>query len=95
MLSGFMAAFAGVIIAARLGSGQADIGADIELDVITVVVVVGGTALTGGEGAMWRTAVGIAILAVLGNAFDRLQVDTFWQLVIKGGIIVVAIAADS
>lgn len=94
MLSGFMAALAGIIIAARLGSGQADIGADIELDVITVVVV-GGTALTGGEGAMWRTAVGIAILAVLGNAFDRLQVDTFWQLVIKGGIIVVAIAADS
>jgi ribose/xylose/arabinose/galactoside ABC-type transport system permease subunit len=94
MLSGFMAALAGVIIAARLGSGQADIGANIELDVITVVVV-GGTALTGGEGAMWRTAVGIGILAVLGNAFDRLQVDTFWQLVIKGAIIVVAIAADS
>ena len=78
MLSGFMAALAGVIIAARLGSGQADIGANIELDVITVVVV-GGTALTGGEGAMWRTAVGVGILAVLGNAFDRLQVDTFWQ----------------
>lgn len=94
MLSGFMAALAGVIIAARLGSGQADIGANIELDVITVVVV-GGTALTGGEGAIWRTAVGIGILAVLGNAFDRLQVDTFWQMVIKGGIIVIAIAADS
>lgn len=94
MISGFMAALAGVIIAARLGSGQADIGANIELDVITVVVV-GGTALTGGEGAMWRTAVGIGILAVLGNAFDRLQVDTFWQLVIKGAIIVVAIAVDS
>ena len=78
MLSGFMAALAGVIIAARLGSGQADIGANIELDVITVVVV-GGTALAGGEGAMWRTAVGVGILAVLGNAFDRLQVDTFWQ----------------
>ena len=94
MLSGFMAALAGMIIAARLGSGQADIGANIELDVITVVVV-GGTALTGGEGAMWRTAAGIAILAVLGNAFDRLQVDTFWQLVVKGAIIIVAIAADS
>ena len=44
---------------------------------------------------MWRTAVGIGILAVLGNAFDRLQVDTFWQTVIKGGIIVFAIAVDS
>jgi ribose/xylose/arabinose/galactoside ABC-type transport system permease subunit len=83
-----------VIIASRLGSGQADIGQNIELDVITVVVV-GGTALSGGEGAIWRTAVGIGILAVLGNAFDRLQVDTFWQIVIKGGIIVFAISADS
>lgn len=94
VLSGVMAALAGVIIAARLGSGQADIGTNIELDVITVVVV-GGTALTGGEGAIWRTAVGIGILAVLGNAFDRLQVDPFWQLIIKGAIIVLAIAADS
>jgi ribose transport system permease protein len=94
MLSGFMAALAGVVIASRLGSGQANIGENIELDVITVVVV-GGTALSGGEGAIWRTAVGIGILAVLGNAFDRLQVDTFWQIVIKGGIIVFAIAADS
>jgi ribose transport system permease protein len=94
MLSGFMAALAGVIIASRLSSGQANIGENIELDVITVVVV-GGTALSGGEGAIWRTAVGLGILAVLGNAFDRLQVDTFWQIVIKGGIIVFAIAADS
>jgi ribose transport system permease protein len=94
MLSGFMAALAGVIIASRLSSGQANIGENIELDVITVVVV-GGTALSGGEGAIWRTAVGIGILAVLGNAFDRLQVDTFWQIVIKGGIIVFAISADS
>jgi ribose transport system permease protein len=94
MLSGFMAALAGVIITSRLSSGQANIGENIELDVITVVVV-GGTALSGGEGAIWRTAVGIGILAVLGNAFDRLQVDPFWQIVIKGGIIVFAIAADS
>jgi ribose transport system permease protein len=94
VLTGVCAALAGIIIASRLGSGQADVGANIELDVITVVVV-GGTALAGGEGAMWRTAVGIGILAVLGNSFDRLQVSPFWQLVIKGGIIVFAIAADS
>lgn len=94
VLTGLCAAVAGIIIASRLGSGQADVGANIELDVITVVVV-GGTALAGGEGAMWRTAVGIGILAVLGNSFDRLQVSPFWQLVIKGGIIVFAIAADS
>jgi len=94
VLTGLGAALAGCILASRLGSGQADVGANIELDVITVVVV-GGTALMGGDGAMWRTAVGIAILAVLGNAFDRLQISPFWQLVIKGAIIVFAIAADS
>jgi len=70
------------------------VGPNIELDVITVVVV-GGTALAGGEGAMWRTAVGIGILAVLGNSFDRLQVNPFWQLVIKGCIVVFAVAVDS
>jgi ribose/xylose/arabinose/galactoside ABC-type transport system permease subunit len=94
VITGVGAALAGSILASRLSSGQANVGETIELDVITVVVV-GGTALTGGDGAMWRTAVGISILAVLGNAFDRLQVNPFWQLVIKGGIIVFAIAADS
>jgi ribose transport system permease protein len=94
VMSGALAGLAGMIIASRLSEGQADIGQNIELDVITIVVV-GGTALTGGEGAMWRTAVGIAILAVMGNAFDRLQVSTFYQEIIKGAIIVAAIAIDS
>lgn len=94
VLTGVGAALAGCILASRLSTGSADVGNNIELDVITVVVV-GGTALAGGEGAMWRTAVGISILAVLGNAFDRLQINPFWQLVIRGAIIVFAIAADS
>lgn len=92
--TGTGAALAGMILASRLGSGQADVGVNIELDVITVVVV-GGTALAGGEGAMWRTAVGVGILAVLGNTFDRQQVSPFWQLVIKGTIVVFAVAVDS
>jgi ribose/xylose/arabinose/galactoside ABC-type transport system permease subunit len=94
VMTGVLAALAGCIIASRLGEGQADIGQNVELDVITIVIV-GGTAVSGGEGAMWRTATGIGILAVLGNAFDRLQVDTFWQDVIKGAIIIAAIAIDS
>lgn len=94
VLTGLGAALAGMILASRLGSGQADVGPNIELQVITVVVV-GGTALAGGEGAIWRTAVGISILAILGNAFDRLQVSPFWQQIIQGAIIVFAIAVDS
>ena len=89
-----MAGLAGMVIASQLSEGQADIGQNIELLVITIVVV-GGTALAGGEGAMWRTAVGIAILAVMGNAFDQLQVNSFWQEIIEGMIIVGAIALDS
>lgn len=92
--TGALAALAGCIIASRLGEGQGDIGQNVELDVITIVIV-GGTAVSGGEGAMWRTATGIGILAVLGNAFDRLQVNTFWQQVIEGVIIIGAIAIDS
>lgn len=94
MITGVGAALAGAIIASRLGSAQADVGADIELQVITIVVV-GGTALAGGEGAIWRTAVGVAILAILGNAFDHLQVNTFYQEIIEGGIIIFAIAVDA
>lgn len=94
VLTGVGAALAGAILASRLGSAQADVGPDIELQVITVVVV-GGTALAGGEGAMWRTAVGVAILAILGNAFDHLQVSPFWQEIIMGAIIIFAIAVDS
>jgi ribose transport system permease protein len=77
-----------------LGEGQGDIGVNVELGVITIVIV-GGNAVSGGEGAMWRTATGIGILAVLGNAFDHLQVSTFWQEVIEGCIIIAALAIDS
>ena len=94
MITGVGAALAGAIIASRLGSAQADVGVGVELEVITIVVI-GGTALAGGEGAIWRTAVGIAILAILGNAFDHLQVNTFYQQIIQGTIIIFAIAVDS
>lgn len=94
MITGVGAALAGAIIASRLGSAQADVGVGIELEVITIVVI-GGTALAGGEGAIWRTAVGIAILAILGNSFDHLQVNTFYQQIIEGAIIIFAIAVDS
>jgi ribose transport system permease protein len=94
IITGALAALAGCIIASQLGEGQGDIGANVELGVITIVIV-GGSAVSGGEGAMWRTATGIAILAVLGNAFDHLQVSTFWQEVIEGVIVITALAVDA
>jgi ribose transport system permease protein len=94
VITGALAALAGCVIASQLGEGQGDIGRNVELGVITIVIV-GGNAVSGGEGAMWRTATGIGILAILGNSFDHLQVSTFWQEVIEGMIVIGALAIDS
>jgi ribose transport system permease protein len=94
VITGALAALAGCVIASQLGEGQGDIGRNVELGVITIVIV-GGNAVSGGEGAMWRTATGIGILAILGNSFDHLQVSTFWQEVIEGVIVIGALAIDS
>ena len=77
-LSGMAAALAGVIFFSRLGIGQADAAVGIEIDVI-IAIVLGGTAVGGGVGAMWRTVVGVAILAVMENGFDTLNLGSFYQ----------------
>ncbi|MER9296823.1 ABC transporter permease [Mesorhizobium sp. M0621] len=93
-LSGACAAIAGMLIASRLGMGQADIGAAMALDAIAVVVI-GGTSLLGGEGSIWRTAIGLLIVAVLTNLLDSLAISSHYQLVIKGTIVIGAVAVDS
>jgi ribose transport system permease protein len=93
-LTGLLAGLAGMISASRLGVGQADVGATIALDVIAVVVI-GGTSLLGGEGAIWRSVVGLLILATLTNVFFSLNVNQNWQLIAKGLIIVGAVALDA
>ncbi|NUB45833.1 ABC transporter permease [Fertoebacter nigrum] len=94
VICGACAALAGMIIASRLSIGQADIGASMALDSIAVVVI-GGTSLMGGEGAVWRSAIGLLIVAVLTNLLDSLAVDSNYQLVIKGTIVVAAVALDA
>jgi ribose transport system permease protein len=93
-LTGVLAGLAGMISASRLGVGQADVGSTIALDVIAVVVI-GGTSLLGGEGAIWRSIVGLLILATLTNVFFSLNVDQNWQLIAKGLIVVGAVALDA
>jgi len=92
-ISGIAAALAGMIFFSRLGISQADAAVLIEVDVI-IAIVLGGTAVGGGVGAMWRTAVGVAILAVMENGFDTLNLGSFYQDVIKGSILVAAVAWD-
>ncbi len=94
VITGLLAGLAGMISASRLGVGQADVGSTIALDVIAVVVI-GGTSLLGGEGAIWRSVVGLLILATLTNVFFSLNVDQNWQLIAKGTIIVGAVALDA
>ena len=94
LLTGMLAALAGMMDASRLGVGQADVGGSIALDAIAIVVV-GGTSLLGGEGAIWRSAVGLLILATLTNVFYSLNVSQHWQLIAKGCIVVAAVAVDA
>jgi len=92
-ISGLAAGLAGAFMASRLGTGQADASAGIEFDVV-IAIVLGGTAISGGFGAMWRTAVGLGLLAVMQNGFDSLQINPFYQVVIKGVVLIIAVAWD-
>ena len=93
VLSALCSGIGGMILASRLGVGQADMGVNIALNAIAIVVI-GGTSLLGGEGAMWRTAIGLLIIATLTNVFDSLAISTNYQLVAKGSIVIGAVALD-
>jgi ribose transport system permease protein len=93
-LVGALSALGGIIIASRLGIGQPDIAGTMSLDAIAIVII-GGTSLFGGEGAVWRTAVGLLLLAVLTNIFDALALDSNFQSLIKGSIVIGAVALDA
>ena len=86
-LSGALAGLAGVVLAARLGAGQPVAGTGWELDAIAAVVV-GGTALTGGEGGAWPTLVGVLLLGVIFNLFNlEGTISPWWQWVLRGAFL--------
>lgn len=94
MLSGLAAGLAGALSASRVGTGQADAGMGLELTAIAGVVV-GGTSIWGGEGAVWRTMVGVILLALIGNGFNLIGVDPVYQQIVFGLIILAAAAVDA
>ena len=90
VISGGMAALAGVVYASQLGIGTPIAGQGYELDAIAAVVV-GGTSLFGGKGSVWGTFIGTLIIGVLANTLNLNGVDPFVQQLVKGALIVVAV----
>jgi ribose/xylose/arabinose/galactoside ABC-type transport system permease subunit len=90
---GALAGVGGVMLAARLQSGQPTAGEFYELTAIAAVVL-GGAALHGGEGTLYKSVVGVFIMIVLGNSLNLLNVDSYWQRVAVGAVIIAAAAAD-
>lgn len=92
-LSGFLAALAGIILTSRLDSAQPNAGLAYELDAIAAVVV-GGTSLAGGRGWIVGTMIGALIIGVLNNGLNLLDVTSYYQQVVKGLVILVAVLLD-
>ena len=93
MLSGVTAAFAGIMNASKLGVSQPTAGSGFEMDAIASVVI-GGSSLSGGEGTVIGTVLGAAIIGVLRNALVLLKVDSYFQTLIIGSVIIVAVSID-
>jgi len=92
-LQGLMAAFAGVILAARLTSGQPNTSQGLELQIISACVL-GGVSLTGGVGTMIGVIVGVLIMGVVQNAMNLKNIDPFYQYVANGSILLAAVLLD-
>ncbi|MBN2410614.1 ribose ABC transporter permease [candidate division KSB1 bacterium] len=92
-ICGLLSAVAAVIVTARLDSAQPNAGISYELDAIAAVVV-GGTSLSGGRGSIAGTVLGALIIGVLNNGLVLLNVSPFWQQVVKGFVIIVAVVID-
>jgi ribose transport system permease protein len=92
-VSGMMAALAGILLTARLGSAQPTSGAGYELDAIAAVVL-GGTSMAGGIGTIGGTAIGALIIGVLNNALNLMKVSSYYQDVAKGIVILIAVLLD-
>ncbi len=92
-LTGFLAALSGAILASRLDSAQPTAGGSYELDAIAAVVL-GGTSLSGGRGRIVGTLIGALIIGTLNNGLNLLGVSSFYQSVVKGIVILVAVLMD-
>ena len=93
VISGVTAAIGGIIVTSRIGSASPNAGMGFELDAIAAVVL-GGTSLAGGEGKVTGTIIGALIIGVLNNGLNLMSVSPFYQLIVKGSVILLAVLLD-
>lgn len=94
VIAGVLASIAGIILASRLYSGQPTVGTGFEGDAIAATVL-GGTSFTGGVGTIGGTVVGTLIIGILNNGLNLLKISFYWQLVVKGIVIIAAVYFDT
>ena len=92
-LMGLLSAVAGIVLTARVGAATSDAGRIMELDAIAAAVI-GGTSLLGGQGTVWGALLGALVMASLDNGMSLMNTEAFWQPIIKGSILVAAVAVD-
>ena len=84
---------AGIVLTARVGSATSDSGRLMELDAIAAAVI-GGASLLGGRGTVWGALLGALVMASLDNCMSLMNTEPYWQPILKGAILVAAVAAD-
>jgi ribose/xylose/arabinose/galactoside ABC-type transport system permease subunit len=92
-LAGGIIGFAAILQIARIGSASPEVARNLELDAIAAVVL-GGTSFTGGRGSLIRTIFGVLLIGILNNGMNLMNIDSYFQFIIKGAIIVLAVLLD-
>ncbi|MGI6084790.1 MAG: ABC transporter permease, partial [Acetivibrionales bacterium] len=92
-LLGFLASVSGIVLCSRMYSGQPTLGQGFEMDAIAATVL-GGTSFSGGIGKIGGTIIGVLVIGVLNNGLNLLNINSFWQLIAKGIVILLAVYID-
>lgn len=93
-IMGFLAGLSGIVFASRIGTSVSIAGDGAELRVITAVIL-GGASLTGGKGTIWGALIGVTFIALINNVLIISKVSTYWQSIIIGVVLVLAVAMDA
>ena len=93
VIAGFLASLAGIVLLSRVNSGAPTAGTGYEMDVITAVVL-GGVSIIGGEGSIFGVIMGVMIMGVLANGMIIMNINDYYQMIIKGAVLLAAVAFD-